>query len=42
MVGPVAEKSNATPSPEREDDAKAEKIDETDAVGSRLETVGSV
>ena len=41
MVGPVAEKSDATPSHQRDDDAKAEQEDETDAIGGRLETVGT-
>ena len=41
MGGPVAQKSDATPSPESEDDAKAEKKHLTDAVDGRFETVGS-
>ena len=35
----VADKSDATPCHEGDDDAKAEKKDETDAVGGGLETV---
>ena len=39
MCGAVADKSDATPGHEGDDDAKAEKKDETDAVGGGLETV---
>ena len=42
MGGTVAEKNDVTPSPESDDDGKAEKKEETaDAVGGRFETVGS-
>jgi len=37
--GAVADKSDATPCHEGDDDAKPEKKDETDAVGGGLETV---
>ena len=39
MRGAVADKSDATPGHEGDNDAKAEKKDKTDAVGGRLETV---
>ena len=39
--GPVADESDATPRHEGDDDAKTEKKDETDPVGSRLKTVGA-
>ena len=41
MGGAIADKSDATPGHEGDDDAKAEKKDETDAVGGGLETVSS-
>ena len=42
MGGAVAEKRDATPDPETEEEAKAEKKEETaDAVGGRFETVCS-
>ena len=37
--GAIADKSNATPCHEGDDDAKAEEKDKTDPVGGRLETV---
>ena len=41
MGGAVADKSDATPGHEGDDNTKAEKKDKTDAVGGRLETVSS-